>query len=260
MLGWEQIKDYFPQELAKLNPKGILVEYLQYEILDSIFKQAGSEKLSFIGGTAIRIINNSQRFSEDLDFDNFGLSAKGFHLLLEKACAEMKLKGFELEREFVSQAPHYHCYIKFPALLNQLKISGHKDEKILVSIDAETKKKIFKPEIKALNKFGVFRNLPVNPATVLLAQKLLAILYRKREKGRDFYDASFLWGLAEPDYIYLKKLTDLEPAGFKQKLLSRCQKLNYKALANDVAPFLFSREQTERVLSFKSFIEEKIKD
>lgn len=72
MLTFEQICEYFPKELVKINPKGVLVEYLQYELLDSIFKQANSEKLSFIGGTAIRFIYDSKRFSEDIDFDNFG--------------------------------------------------------------------------------------------------------------------------------------------------------------------------------------------
>ena len=52
----------------------MLVEYLQYELLDSLFKDAAAAELSFIGGTAIRILHDSPRFSEDLDFDNFGLS------------------------------------------------------------------------------------------------------------------------------------------------------------------------------------------
>jgi len=67
MLTFDQIKKVYPEEVLIKNPRAVLVEYLQHEILDSIYKQPGSENLSFIGGTAIRIVYESKRFSEDLD-------------------------------------------------------------------------------------------------------------------------------------------------------------------------------------------------
>lgn len=258
MLSFDKICEYFPKELIKANPKGILVEYLQYEFLDSLFKLSGSEKLSFIGGTAIRIIYQSQRFSEDLDFDNFGLSAPAFSSLADTACAEMRLKGFSLERSHVKRGPHYHCYIKFPGLLHALGLTGHREEKIHLSLDSEKKKRIIAPQIKLLNKFGVFRNIPVNPPDVLLSQKLLAILYRKREKGRDFFDASFLWGLTEPNYAYLKNRSALPKEIFMEKLLEHCAGLNYKNLAKDVEAFLFDESQKERVLKFPDLLKSKL--
>ena len=33
MLTLEQIRQYFPEEIAKRNPRGLLIEYLQYELL-----------------------------------------------------------------------------------------------------------------------------------------------------------------------------------------------------------------------------------
>jgi predicted nucleotidyltransferase component of viral defense system len=199
MLTFEQVKEYFTPDLAQLNPKGMLVEYLQYECLDSIFKQKGAEKLSFIGGTAIRLIYNSQRFSEDLDFDNFGLDPAGLKRLFGRVCKEISVKGFEVEYRFIGKGKNFHCYLKFPAVLRQYGLPAHHQEKILVSIDAEHKTRFIKPEVRSINKFGIFCNIMVNPVSVLLAQKLLAILLRKREKGRDFYDVSFLGGLAKPD-------------------------------------------------------------
>ena len=250
MLSLNQIKEYFDQPLASRNQKGMLVEYLQYELLDSLFKQAGSEKLSFIGGTAIRIVHNSQRFSEDLDFDNFGLNYTAFKRLLEKVIAEMKLKGFELETRFLEKDDNYHLYIKFPRLLSALGLSGHGEEKIFVALDAQIKPKNVKTERHLLNKFGVFRNIVVNPPSVLLAQKLLAVLYRPRAKGRDFYDVSFLSGKAKPDFTYVKKTSGLDKKQFTEKLLKHCQTLNLKSLAKDVEPFLFDSSQKERVVLF----------
>jgi predicted nucleotidyltransferase component of viral defense system len=84
MLTLEQIKKNVGESLFRRSPRSALIEYLQYEILDSIFKQKDSEKLSFIGGTAIRIVYKSQRFSEDLDFDNFNLNYEDFKNLLDK--------------------------------------------------------------------------------------------------------------------------------------------------------------------------------
>jgi predicted nucleotidyltransferase component of viral defense system len=251
MLNFEHIKEYFDPAIIARNPKGVLVEYLQYEVLDSLFSQPGSEKLSFIGGTAVRIIHNSLRFSEDLDFDNFGLKYSAFKILIEKVCAEMRLKGFQLENRLVKRGANFHAYLRFPDLLHKFGATGHRGAKIFLSLDAEEKKRLFQPELKTINRFGVFRNINVNPAAILLSQKLLAILFRKREKGRDFYDASFLAGKTKPDFTYINKLTGLKKEKFADRLVKRCRPLDFNSLARDVEAFLFDEEQKNRVLNFK---------
>jgi len=51
MLTLEQISSHFPPSLRKRNPRGMLVEYLHYELLDSLFKNAAAAALSYkIGG------------------------------------------------------------------------------------------------------------------------------------------------------------------------------------------------------------------
>jgi hypothetical protein len=54
MLTVEQISGYFPSPLRQRNFRGMLVEYLQYELLDSLFKNSAAAELSFIGGTEVR--------------------------------------------------------------------------------------------------------------------------------------------------------------------------------------------------------------
>lgn len=250
MLTFEQIKQYFSPELARLNPKGMIVEYLQYEFLDSLYKQAGAEKMSFIGGTAIRIIYNSRRFSEDLDFDNYGLSYGLFEQLMRNVFSELKIKGFEIESRIFKKGKVFHAYIKFPSILKEYGLSSHHQEKIFVAVDAEQKKKLAENDIKNLNKFGIFRNIVVNKAPVLLAQKLMAILQRKRERGRDFYDVSFLGGMVKPDYDYIKASTGLIKEEFRENLIKRCVNFDYKMLSKDAMPFLFDPEQKNRILEF----------
>jgi len=257
MLTLEQIKKHTGEDIFRRSPKAALVEYLQYEILDSLFKQKNSEKLSFIGGTSIRIVYQSQRFSEDLDFDNFGLNFKEFKKLLDLTTKDMSLKGFELEFRFIEKMA-FHCYIKFPNILFLNKLSPNDDEKLLIRIDTVEKDKNIKPETHILNKFGVYRKILVNPINTILSQKILAILERKREKGRDFYDVSYLLSMTKPDYEYLKNNRGWKPSDIKEKLLTRIAELNMKELSDEVLPLLLKPEDVDRVMTFKEYIEQKL--
>jgi predicted nucleotidyltransferase component of viral defense system len=242
---------------AHIAPKNILVEYLQYEILDSMFKHTESRELSFMGGTAIRMGYEGNRFSEDLDFDNFGLSFDDFSHLLEQIALDMRLKGFIIEIRLV-EAGAYHCYIKFPNILFDNKLSDVAGEKILVRIDTVRKEKIFTPQVLTLNRFDIYRDILINPETILLSQKLIALCGRKKERGRDFYDVSFLYAFAEPDFAYIEAVTAEPRAQFIQKLLVCCEKYDYDTLAKDVLPFLTKPEQADRVRHFKKFIRQNL--
>lgn len=255
MLTFEQIKNEYPPEIIQRNPKAVLVEYLQYEILDSLYKQKNSEKLSFMGGTAIRIIYGSQRFSEDLDFDNFGLSYQEFEQILEKVMTDMKNKGFEIEFRLLKKGA-YHCYLKFPKLLFENNLSDHQDEKILVRIDTVLKDRLNEPKNFILNGFGVYRKILVNSQEVILSQKIITIIKRKRSKGRDYYDVSYLLGKTEPDFDYLEVIFERDT--IKNKLLEMADKNDLNNLAKDVRPFLIDKNGEDRVLGFKEYIEQRM--
>ena len=252
MLTVERIAGHFPPSLRQRNPRGMLVEYLHYELLDSLFKNSAASALSFIGGTAIRILHDSHRFSEDLDFDNFGLSFAEFEDLLKAACRDMEYKGFLIEYRTVEKGA-YHCYIRFPRILHQSGLTPDAGRKILIRIDSEAKEKIYEPRKVFLNRFTVYRRILAAPAGLLLAQKMITILYRKPEKGRDIYDVSFLMGFAVLDFAYIEKLLGLDPKEFSQRFNERLAELNLNLLARDVEPFLFTPEERERVASFREY-------
>jgi predicted nucleotidyltransferase component of viral defense system len=252
MLTIDQISGHFPLPLRHRNPRGMLVEYLQYELLDSLFKNSTAFALSFIGGAAIRILHDSHRFSEDLDFDNFGLSFAKFEELLKTACRDMEYKGFLVEYRIVEKGAWY-CYIRFPEILHQAGISPDAGRKILIRIDSEKKEKLYDPGKVFLNKFTVYRQILAAPAGILLAQKMMTILDRKREKGRDIYDVSFLMGFAGPDFTYIEKTLGLDRAEFLRRFDGRIGELDLNLLARDVEPFLFAQEQQERVTTFRDY-------
>lgn len=256
MLTFSQLKEYY-KSYPNAPVKSILVEYLQHELLDSLYKQKNSSFLSFIGGTSMRIVYGGNRFSEDLDFDNFGLSFENFSEMMDGVIRDMESKGFDMEIRLVEKDA-YHCYIKFPHILQEAG-SGVLGEKILVRIDTVEKDKIFEPVVYTLNKFDIYRNILVNPLDILLSQKLITILFRKREKGRDFYDVSYLYGKTEPDFSYIEKVLSMSRDEFVKKLIARCEKLDFKVLAKDVEPFLIQPDQIDRVVGFEEFIKSKLK-
>jgi predicted nucleotidyltransferase component of viral defense system len=252
VLTLDQLAGYFPLPMRQRNPHGMLVEYLQYELLDSLFKNSAAAALSFIGGTAIRILHDSHRFSEDLDFDNFGLSFTQFDGLLKTACRDMEYKGFLIEYRVVEKGA-YHCYIRFPEILHQSGLTADAGRKILIRIDSEAKERIYVPVKVFLNKYAVYRQILAAPAGILLAQKMMTVLNRKREKGRDIFDISYLMGFAAPDFVYLEKLLGLDRVEFLRRFEERLGELDMNALARDVEPFLFAPEQQERVTTFRDY-------
>src|SRR5580693_6416493 len=96
MLALEQIKQQYPENLQAFK-RPMLREYLQYKILAIIFASEYAPKLSFLGGTALRIVYDNARFSEDIDFDNFGLTDGEFKQVTEMVKAGLIDEGFKVE-------------------------------------------------------------------------------------------------------------------------------------------------------------------
>jgi predicted nucleotidyltransferase component of viral defense system len=253
MLNIDEILGEFPERLRGFK-ENILKEYLQYKILDIVFGSQYADGLVFMGGTAIRILHGGTRFSEDLDFDNRGLASADFEALSEHIVRELALEGYEvLARNVLKGA--YHCHIKFPGLLYAEGLSGYKEERILIRIDAESQNFEYEPARHLLNRFGIFRYIKVVPPALLLSQKILACLRRKRAMGRDFFDVVFLMSKTDPDYEYLRQRADIGDKGeLVDALRRRSVELNMQSLAKDVAPFLFDPSQKDRVSRFQEWL------
>lgn len=252
MLNLEQIKLFYPKTEI-ISERGMLREYLQYKILSIVFKTRHAEKLSFIGGTAIRIIYGSDRFSEDLDFDHFGLSQENFGNLTKVIKNSLLKEGFEVETRNVYQEA-FRCYLKIPKLLFDHGLSGHKRERLLIRIDTTLQDLKTKPVLKIINKFGIFSEVKVNPADILLSQKIEAILRRKRVMGRDLYDIIYLSSLATPNMWYLEqKLGIGSMEGLRHRINQRLSKYNLDNLSQDILPFVADESKLEIVRKFNQW-------
>lgn len=257
MLDFQQIKAQYPSSIQHFE-RGILREYLQFKILQGIFESKMASRVSFMGGTALRILHGNSRFSEDIDLDNFGLSWEEFEKLVPSVRHFLTLEGFEVELTQVEKAA-YHCNIRFPHILYEHGISPLPGEKILIQIDTWAQGYKYAPEVRILNKFDVFTQVRVTPLPVLLSQKIYSAINRKRPKGRDFYDITFLLAQTKPDYAYLQQMLGVgTPEGIREILLARIEGMGLDALADDVAPFLISAGDTKRVSLFRPFWEQAI--
>jgi len=252
MLEFEQIKKQYPENLQRFE-RSILREYLQYKILQAIFDSKHASKLAFLGGTALRIVYGNNRFSEDIDLDNFELSWSEFEEVIQKVARFLTLEGFETEVKNVKKGA-YHCNLRFPKILYEQDLSPLPGEKILIQVDTAAQGYKYKPEIMLLNKFDVFAEIRVTPLDILLSQKIFAAVNRKRPQGRDFYDITYLASRTKPDYGFLSEKLGVTTADELKKEVSRkITDYNFKVISKDVAPFLMNQNEIKRVENFREF-------
>lgn len=254
MLELSQIESFYPESLRPFK-KNLLREYLQYKILEIIFLSEFAQGLSFMGGSAIHIVHGLPRFSEDLDFDNRGLDKDSFRKLTLLIQKKLKLEGYNVEIKNTFKST-YRAFIRIADILYENKLSAHKEEKMLIQLDAEPQGFSYHPDKIIINKFDVFTRINIVPIDILLAQKIYAIFMRKRALGRDFYDTIFLLGKTGPNFDYLKlKLKIKDLPDLKEKLLKRCKNINFKHLSNDITQFLFVPGDAKKIILFNEYIE-----
>lgn len=254
MMAFNEIQKHYSEAENRL-PRMVLKEYLQYKILEIIFSSKFGDKIIFMGGTSVRIIYGNDRFSEDLDLDNCGLNKKDFASLMEIIKRELKREGIETEIRNTYQNV-YHCYLKFPDILFNNNLSPLKDEKILIQIDSFCLKEKIKSETKIISKADIFTEVIIYPADVILSQKISAVLNRKRPKGRDIYDAVYLFSITMPNWEYLKKSDNIaNMVELKNILEKKYSDKELEQLSADVEPFLINPRKIIQIKKFNKWLE-----
>jgi hypothetical protein len=255
MIAMETLLNAYPEHLRGFK-RGILTEYLQCLILSYVFPLKKKMKMRLIGGTAVRIGWGSERFSEDMDFDGEGITKSSFESLGNAVARNLKLEGYSVEVD-MSFRNAFRCFFRFPGLYRVYGLSPNPKEKLLIQLDYEPQDFCYEPQERIINRLGVFCAVPFPPAEVLLSMKIAALLGRRRSKGRDFYDVTYLSSFAKPDFAFLKKkigIADME--ALRKALVEKTRTMDMKAMAADVEPFLFSGRDTSRVLNFRAFAEQ----
>lgn len=254
MLSLKEIQKFYPESLHQYG-EFLIREYLQYKLLEIVYESEYATSLIFLGGTCLRLIHGNQRFSAGLDFDNRGLGKKEFSEISGLIKKGLELEGYETEIRIV-QKDAFHCYVRFPGILFKEGLSGYKEQKILIQLDTEPQDYHYTPEKTVINKFDVFTEIINTPLSLLLAQKFYAVLNRKRNKGRDFYDIAFLLSMRiEPAWSYLdQKISISNKEDLKNSILAHCEKIDMDEMARDAAPFLIQAKDAKKIVLFSELM------
>ena len=225
----------------------IIREYFQHVFLGELYKLPEAKQILFKGGTALRIIYNSPRFSEDLDFSLFEVpqnKIKSFvenlfiNVLDEMASAGIKV---ELGDKIGSTSGGYFGVASFrildyPLVGVEINVSSRNGKNVAGEVDSVTNN--FVPA------YTVF-HLPQND---MVEEKIFSAL-RGRKKPRDFYDLYFIMrkGILSADQK--RRLAEI-----KNEIISDAKKINFRG---ELGAFL-PADQQAIIRDFSSILEREL--
>ena len=157
-------------------------EYVQHLFLSYFYLHSESNKIYFKGGTALRIIYHSPRFSEDLDFSSNTTTMSKIEDIIIQTVREIEREGIKIDiKESKKTTGGYLAIINFflhgQGIDIQLEISQRKE--------------------KNIGEIATVVNDFIPPYTIialkqeqLISGKVHALL--DRQKARDFYDLYYI--------------------------------------------------------------------
>ena len=254
-----------------------LREILQEIVLLGLYDAGFFKHAAFYGGTALRILHNLPRFSEDLDFSllesNPEFNLKPYE---EAIIATLKAFGFDVTieiKEKNNSSAIASAFVKGNTIEHLININApkditnkiHRDQAIKIKLEVDTNPPL---EFETANVIRLTpRAFSINAFTLpsLYAGKMHAILCRawsNRPKGRDWYD--LVWYIAndvELDTKHLKERLsqsckyleaneinipdELTKQNIKELLLQRIETLDVGKAKNDVQPFIKDMREIE---------------
>jgi hypothetical protein len=235
-----------------------LREALQARILSALQRAGAMVPLAFQGGTALRFLYSIRRYSEDLDFA-LERPDRGYDFMtyLRRVRTDLGQENLETEIKASDRRVVHSAFVSFPGLLADLGLSPHRDEKLSVKLEVDTR-----PPAGAVLETSVIRRfatlqLQHHDKSSLLAGKLHAILQRPYPKGRDLYD--LIWYLSDrawpaPNLMLLNNALrqtgwnePLDEATWKAQVAEKIRGLDWERVTSDVRPFLEDAREIDLV-------------
>lgn len=211
----------------------IIREYIQVVFLSELFGSKASEKIYFKGGTAIRLLLKSGRFSEDLDFTST-LLASELDKTIKDTVKKMSLTvpGISIKRTEENKFS-YTGILRYQPENFRYPLNIHLDFS-------------FREKPETLEKAVLETDFPVvfRPVIIhigwqeILAEKIRALLYRS--KGRDVYDLWFMLSKGiEIDWkMTNRKMKFYDMTASSGDVGDKILNFDFKNLANDLGKFL----------------------
>lgn len=192
-------------------------EYCQHLFLSYFYQKKKSDHILFKGGTAIRFVYHSPRFSEDLDFTAYDITSRQIETIFIDSLNDLGQTGFDIElKEAKNTSGGYLAKTQFTFL--------NFKENIQIEISTRPKKFGIIPEVILISSDYIPSYTLVSLAEeYLVEEKIQALL--DRAKPRDFFDIYYLLraDLSTPKNKFplakiLKRLTETK-IDFKRELM-----------------------------------------
>ncbi|OIN96956.1 hypothetical protein AUJ66_04735 [Candidatus Desantisbacteria bacterium CG1_02_38_46] len=224
------------------NVVNVIREYCQHLFLSYFYQEDDSEQVLFKGGTALKIIHQSPRFSEDLDFSGFSISFKKIEDLLETILSKMEGEGIETDIVESKKTTggylgviHFQIFSYSPQI--QLEISLRKQTSVK-GATALIHSEILPPY-----------TLIYLPDHMLIKEKINALL--ERQKPRDFFDLYFILRSRIPGVEKIRR-----EGGLRHKILKILEekKIDFKTELSIFLPRSYHRLLPE----FKTILKKEV--
>ena len=224
------------QELTKkfsIDWYSVIREYFQIIFLSCLYKDKVSHEVFFKGGTAIRLLLNSFRFSEDLDFTT-NLDSEDLEKLVSKTVKKINLiaqnvtfkRLKSIDKTFTGTLSFQSEEYKYP--LN-------------IHVDFSYREKPLTQKESVLETI-----FPVSPYPLVVhmsweeifAEKIRALM--TRAKGRDLFDIWYLLskGIAIDMKMVSKKMELYNKQIKKEDIINKIKSFKEEILINDLNKYL----------------------
>lgn len=225
-----------------------LREYLQCLVLRSLHDGEAFRQMAFVGGTALRLLHDLPRFSEDLDFTLVSPEGYAGREWMARIKRDLAFAGFDPEVAWNERNVVHVGWVRVAGLLREAGLSATRTQKLSVKLEIDTRPPAGARCEKRLVTRHVTFLLQYFDLPSMMAGKLHAVLTRKYAKGRDWYDLA--WYLSrrppiDPNLTLLSNALD-QTQGTERRDLGdwaalvrdRLDELDVEAVAQDVRPFL----------------------
>jgi len=217
MISSETIKEFAVRnQTSEMN---VVREYIQNLFLSYLYQQDRSEQILFKGGTALKLIHKSPRYSEDLDFTGFVIREKDIETILKRTLVAVNREG--LYMKFTESKPTSGGYLSIIE-----GTAGEWKPRILINVSLRPKT-VEKEAVLIANPFMPPYLVFSLPEDQMVLEKINALL--KRKKPRDFFDLYF---------ILRKGISRKIVVSHKNKLMSEIKEIDDKAISRELKLFL----------------------
>ena len=218
--------------------ENVVREYCQHLFLSYLYQNPGSEKLLFKGGTALRVILKSPRYSEDLDFTGSNISHKKVEALFADSLANIERTGIEVDiTEGKTTTGGYLGKAAFSAY--EIKTS------IQIEISLRNGRDIKGARALIENDYIQSYTLVHLSIENIIKEKMAALFMR--QKPRDFYDYFYL---LSGNYPLVKDKENLR----KVLILMKESKINFREELKKFLP----ASHAMHLRDFRKTLEQKI--